>query len=82
MDVLTLTFVGMDSWNRPVYETDEGQLLVDTDPRYCSHTPIIDTLCTKSGNDFDGEPDTPFRYITKYKDVSIITFVPERKMWR
>jgi hypothetical protein len=77
MNDLILTFIGRDSWDRPVYETEEGQLLVDTDPR-CDSSP---NLCTKSGNSFDGEPDTPIRYITKYKDVSIITFLPERDVW-
>lgn len=76
MNALTLKFIGMDDWSRPVYETEEGQLLVDTDPR-C----VYPNLCTKSGNNFDGEPDTPIRYINKYKDVSIITFLPERKVW-
>lgn len=77
MNALTLKYIGRDSCDLPVYETEEGQLLVDTDPR-CDSSP---NLCTKLNNNFDGEPDTPIRYIAKYKDVSIITFLPERDVW-
>ena len=43
MKKLTLTFLGRDSWSRPVYEGSDGNLYVDT----------------KHRNAFDGEPDTP-----------------------
>ena len=58
-----LTHIGNDSWDRPVYEDQTGILFVDTYP--LSDCPM--ELCTKSGNLFDGEPDTPVRY-TKYSD--------------
>lgn len=76
METLILQYIGNDDWSRPVYKDDEEKLLVDTDPR-C----VYPNLCTKSGNDFYGEPDTPIRYIKKYKDVENITFIPERKTW-
>ena len=31
--VLHLKFVGMDSWDRPVYKDDSGTLWKDVDPR-------------------------------------------------
>ena len=60
METLILQYIGNDDWSRPVYKGDDGKLFVDTDPR-C----VYPNLCTKSGNDFYGEPDTPIRYIKK-----------------
>ncbi len=67
---LTLTFKRFDDWDRPVYECD-GQLYVDVDPRQ-HRSPEI---CTKSGNNFYGEPDSPVPADT------IITFIPRRITW-
>ena len=67
---LNLTRVGRDSWDRPVYQCD-GNLYVDVDPR-SGRTPEI---CTKSNNEFDGEPDCPIN-----SDVEII-FIPSRDTW-
>jgi hypothetical protein len=70
MNELTMTFKGWDDWNRPVYES-EGRLYCDVDPRK-DHAP---ELCTKCGNDFYGEPDSPV-------PVGIeITFIPYRATW-
>ena len=63
---LTLTFIGIDDWDRPTYKDDEGRLLKDTN---CDSG--ILALCTVCGG-FDGEPDTPIEYIEKYKNRSII----------
>ena len=68
-------FSGYDNWDRPVYEGEDGTLLVDTDP--ISTKPI--RLCTKYKNEFNGEPDTPVEY-TKYKDDEIA--VDRRVTWR
>lgn len=66
---LALTFVGWDSWSRPVYEGNDGNLYVDTDPRAnCSPR-----ICTKYQNDFDGEPDTPVE--------AEFEFIPHRATW-
>lgn len=66
---LTLTLLGRDSWDRPVYEDDNGRLYVDTEP--CSDRPP--RICTKYRNVFDGEPDTPVN--------ANFTFVPSRDTW-
>lgn len=64
-----LTFIGSDSWNRPVYSDAGGRLYVDTDP-WKGHPPKI---CTKLYNVFDGEPDCPVE--------GDFEFVPERNTW-
>lgn len=65
---LVLTFIGLDSWDRPVYEAD-GTLYVDTDPRK-GWGPKI---CTKCNNEFDGEPDQPV-------DAEF-EFIPQWVLW-
>ncbi len=66
---LLLTFLGYDSWDRPVYQGVDGSLYVDVDPR-ADCQPII---CTKCNNEFDGEPDDPVS--------GEIEFVPHRVLW-
>ena len=66
---LTLTLLGRDSWSRPVYEGNDGNLYVDVDPR----TGYQPKICTKYRNAFDGEPDMPIK--------AEITFVPRRDTW-
>lgn len=75
-NILKLQYVGNDSNDRPVYESDDGRLFVDTDPRANRHPNIV----TKLYNDFDGEPDTPIKYIKKYDNVKIV-FIPKRITW-
>ena len=67
---LELAHIGRDSFDRPVYECN-GKLYVDVDPR--KHMPA--EICTKSDNEFDGEPDWPIN-----KDVEV-TFIPSRDTW-
>ncbi|MBM6976700.1 hypothetical protein [Intestinimonas butyriciproducens] len=58
------------SWSRPVYECS-GRLYVDVDPRE-GRKPEI---CTKQGNDFDGEPcDPPPEGVE-------VEFIPYRDTW-
>lgn len=73
MDKLELTYIGLDSWLRPVYKDIDGKLFVDVDNRE-NRKPEI---CTKYNNQFEGEPDTPIQYIEKYKSVEIV-FFPKR----
>lgn len=57
---IQLNYIGEDSWNRPVYEDDKGNIFKDIN--------LGDgelALCTVSS--FDGEPDTPIEYIERYK---------------
>lgn len=67
-------YIGNDSSKRPVYEGEDGTLLVDVDP--VKSRPI--KLCTKLRNSFDGEPDTPIEY-TRFKDDEIL--VDQRVTW-
>lgn len=68
--MLELRHIGRDSFDRPVYECD-GRLYVDVDPRK-SRLPEI---CTKQGNEFNGEPCDPV------PDGTILVFYPERDTW-
>lgn len=65
---LTLTLLGRDDWDRPVYRGSDGRLYVDVEPRAC-----CPHICTKSGNDFYGEPEVPVE--------TEPTFVPSRDTW-
>jgi len=69
MKTLKLNYKGRDSWDRPVYECD-GKLYVDVDPR--KHMPA--RICTKSDNEFDGEPEWDID-----KDIEIV-FIPIRNL--
>lgn len=75
MNKLTLQYVGMDSFSRPVYECN-GTLFVDTAPR----KRFKPNICTKNNNCFDGEPDTPIGAIKRYENVEL-EFVPKRMTW-
>lgn len=73
---ITLKFIGMDSWDRPVYEDETGTLWKDVDPRR-QYAP---DLCTPNGNLFDGEPDVSMSCMKKYENAEI-QFIPERILW-
>jgi hypothetical protein len=73
---IKLTFKGMDSWDRSVYEDENGKLWKDVDPRK-NRTP---DLCTSVNNEFEGEPNTNMGYMSKY-DNAEIEFIPERITW-
>jgi len=66
---MELAYKGRDSWDRPVYKCD-GRLYVDVDPRS-----VHPNICTKSDNEFDGEPDFPID-----RDIKLV-FVPSRDVW-
>lgn len=70
LTMLVLQLLGRDNWDRPVYECC-GKLYVDVDPRR-GHRPSI---YSKSGNEFNGEPDAPISSETTIK------FVPCRDIW-
>lgn len=74
--VLSLKYLGMDSWDRPVYMDDEGTIWKDINPR----AEWKANLCTSVGNEFDGEPDMGMEYFEKYQNVSVV-FVPSRAVW-
>lgn len=66
---LTITFIGWDSWSRPVYKDENGKLYVDVDPREHRQPDI----CTKYNNEFDGEPCDPVE--------AEFEFIPHRATW-
>lgn len=74
--VLHLKYLGRDSWDRPVYEDDNGVIWKDVEPRADKEA----DLCTSVGNEFDGEPDTGMKYFKAYQNVLVI-FVPKRDVW-
>lgn len=51
-----LTFIGVDSWDRPVYRDANGRLWKDI--TLGSDTPELYSACN---NDFEGEPDMPIK---------------------
>lgn len=69
--VKELTYIGMDSWSRPVYRDEDGKLWKDTDPR----KGFSGNICSALNNAFDGEPDCPIS--SKYE----LKFIPARMFW-
>ena len=56
VDILTLKFIGIDSWDRPVYRDQSNRLWKDV-----TLGSVRPDLCSASGNEFEGEPDEPIR---------------------
>lgn len=75
-NVLHLKFVGMDSWDRPVYKDDRGTLWKDVDPR----VGMKPNLCISVNNEFNGEPDIGMKYLEEYRGVTV-AFEPKRVVW-
>lgn len=69
---MKLNYLGNDSWNRPVYEDENGRLWKDTGLDSAKHGKVSKfALCSSVNNEFDGEPDTPMGYIKRYNDIEI-----------
>lgn len=68
---LTLTFLGLDKFQRPVYKDSNGKLWKDIDNRK-SWLGTGNENFYSCANDFEGEPDVPM------SNQIIITFIPER----
>ena len=66
---LFLRHEGRDDFDRPVYKSG-GRYYVDTEPLSQDTPPSI---CTKSGNAFDGEPEDPV--------TGRFVFIPKRDTW-
>ena len=74
---ITLKFLGMDSWDRPVYEDETGTLWKDVSIRAGS----MHRNCVRQTETiFDGEPDVPMSAMKKYANAEI-QFIPERILW-
>jgi hypothetical protein len=54
MEQLTMQFIGIDDWDRPIYRDNTGKLWKDVNCG-CGEP----YLCSATGNDFYGEPDYP-----------------------
>lgn len=76
VESLILRYKGRDSWDRPVYEDENGRLWKDVDPRADGKP----KLCTALYNSFNGEPDVPMEAVERYKDTRIV-FEPKRDTW-
>ena len=74
--IISLKYIGRDSWSRPVYQQEDGTLWKDVDPRE-GRKP---ELCTSVNNAFDGEPCDPMRVMNQFKDAEIC-FIPQRDTW-
>ena len=66
---MNATFVGMDSWERPVYKCEDGTYIKDVNPI----EGVEPELCTSANNEHDGEPDTHVN--------EKITLLPRRVVW-
>ena len=64
---LTLTYLGNDDFDLPVYKDKFGKLWKDIEPNL-NAGPV---LCTTVGNEFDGEPNIPMHYLKKYADAQV-----------
>ena len=73
---LTLTYLGNDDFDLPVYKDKFGKLWKDIEPNL-NAGPV---LCTTVGNEFDGEPNSPMHYLKKYADAQVV-FRQERVVW-
>lgn len=73
---LALEFIGLDSWDRPVYIDENEKLWKDVDPRK-DRTP---DLCTVQGNTFGGEPSMNLCYFENYQDIEVV-FLTGRVTW-
>ena len=56
-DPLILTYIGNDSWSRPVYRDQFQHLWKDTNCGKCD----VPSLHSSSNDEFDGEPDMPIQ---------------------
>lgn len=74
---ITLTYLGNDSWDRPVYQEGNKKLWKDVEPLSDREA----NLCSSVNNQFDGEPDIHMTSIKKYQNA-IIKYVPQRIVWR
>lgn len=68
-DAETAMFIGMDSWDRPVYKLFDGTLIKDVNPR----EQFEPDLHYSSDNDFDGEPS--------FRIGRLIKLLPQRVVW-
>lgn len=66
---MNANFVGMDSWDRPVYKCENGIYIKDVNPQ----GGVKPELCTCANNDPDGEPDS---HVNEEIDL-----LPSRVVW-
>lgn len=64
-----LFYIGVDSWGRPVYSDEHGNLWKDINPR----SRVPPDICSVVGNEFEGEPNSSIKYEFK--------LLPSRVTW-
>lgn len=69
---LIVKFIGIDSWDRPVYKDKKGNLYKDVNLGMGEIS-----LCTSANNQFEGEPDTPIN--DEYKIKVVDSFKDKKK---
>ena len=73
---LFLTFLGIDDWNRPVYQDQNGRIWKNIKHLARNETDVensIDGLSTVCSNSFDGEPEMPLEYFDSKPTIEFST---------
>ncbi len=76
---LILVLLGIDDWNRPVYQDQNGKLWKNIKHLACDESDVrnnIDGLCAVYGNIFDGEPDTALEC---FHNKPVVEFSTQRR---
>lgn len=71
---MQLTYIGMDDFGRETYADEAGTIWKYTEPGPMPRE-RHDALYTVSGNDKDGEPESPMSNNTRYQIISSISEV-------
>lgn len=65
---MLMTYKGQDSWDRPVYEDENGNIWKDVYPMRGRSAYLHSAV----NNEFDGEPDCPFHGEPEFKPGRVV----------